>query len=34
MRLARQEAALFDGKKVTEFLDEYNRQANNALLSS
>jgi hypothetical protein len=34
MRPARQEAALFNGKKVTEFLDEYNRQANNALLSS
>jgi hypothetical protein len=34
MRPARQEAALFDGKEVTEFLDEYNRQADNALLSS
>jgi hypothetical protein len=34
MRLAYQKAALFDSKEVTEFLDEYNRQADNALLSS
>ncbi|KAF1938662.1 hypothetical protein EJ02DRAFT_425472, partial [Clathrospora elynae] len=25
---------IFDGKEVTEFLDEYNRKANNAQLSS
>jgi hypothetical protein len=33
MRPARTEAAMFDGKEVTEFLDEYNRQANNAGLN-
>jgi hypothetical protein len=33
MRPARTEAVMFDGREVTEFLDEYNRQANNALLT-
>jgi hypothetical protein len=33
MRPARADAVMFDGKEVTEFLDEYNRQADNALLN-
>jgi hypothetical protein len=33
MRPARTEVVMFDGKEVTEFLDEYNRQANNAGLN-
>jgi hypothetical protein len=34
MRPARADALLFDGKEITEFLDEYNRQADNAGLTS
>jgi hypothetical protein len=33
MRPARTEAVMFDRREVTEFLDKYNRQANNALLT-
>jgi hypothetical protein len=34
MRPTRTKAAIFDRKEVTEFLDEYNQQANNAELNN
>jgi hypothetical protein len=33
MRPSKADMEPFDGKEVTEFLDEYNRQANNSLLT-
>jgi hypothetical protein len=34
MRPTRTEAVIFNRKEVTEFLDKYNRQANNVLLTN
>jgi hypothetical protein len=33
MRPSKADMELFDGKEVTKFLDEYNQQANNSLLT-